>query len=125
MLPFNLMGSIITGNKGEDLACEYLKSQGYEILERNYRIRGGEMDIVAKEGGYLVFIEVKTRWSHKYGLPSESMTVWKIRHLLKTAKFYLQKIRWGDGPYRLDFISIDYADSPGNPKIELIKNITV
>lgn len=112
------------GNYGEDLACEYLKKQGYKILERNYRIRGGEIDIVCKDGGYLVFVEVKTRWSHDYGPPSESITPWKIKFLIKAAKFYVNKIGWGDGPYRLDFVGIDYADDPQNPKIELIKNIT-
>lgn len=112
------------GSKGEEIACKYLQKQGYKILERNYRIRGGEIDIVAKEGDSLVFIEVKTRWSHDFGLPVESMTSWKIRHLLKTARFYIQKIKWGDRPYRLDFVSVDFADSREDPKIELIKNIT-
>lgn len=112
------------GHKGEDVACDYLKRQGYKILERNYRIRGGEIDIVAKEGETLVFIEVKTRWSHEYGPPSESMTPWKIKYLLKTARFYVQKIGWGDKEYRLDFVGVDFVSSKDNPKIELIKNIT-
>lgn len=114
-----------TGYRGEDLACEYLRKNGYEILERNYRIRGGEIDIVAMDGDYLVFVEVKARFSHEYGLPVESITPWKIKYLLKTAQFYLMKINWEDGPYRLDFVSIDYADSPAKPTIELIKNITM
>lgn len=118
------MDNTVTGSKGEDIACWYLKKHGYKILERNYRIRGGEIDIVAKDGEYLVFVEVKTRYSHEYGLPVEAMTPWKIKFLLKTAQFYLQKISWGDGPYRLDFVSIDFAESDDNPKIELIKNIT-
>lgn len=118
------MSTLSFGKHGEDLACWYLKKLGYKILERNYRIRGGEIDIVAKDGDYLVFVEVKARYSHEYGLPSESITPWKIKHLLKTAQFYLLKIDWGDGPYRLDFVSVDYADSRDNPKIELIKNIT-
>lgn len=113
-----------TGDYGEELACQYLKKLGYKILERNYRIRGGEIDIVAKDKETLVFVEVKTRWSHEYGLPAESMTPWKIRHLLKTARFYVQKIGWGDREYRLDFVSVDFADSRENPQIELIKNIT-
>lgn len=116
------MSTVTIGNKGEDLACRYLQNQGYKILERNYRIRGGEIDIVAKDKEYLVFVEVKTRYSHEFGLPVESMTSWKISHLLKTAQFYLLKINWEDKPYRLDFISVDYAD--GEPKLELIKNIT-
>ncbi len=118
------MSTLPIGKHGEDLACKYLEQNGYKILERNYRIRGGEIDIVAKDGEYLVFVEVKTRWSHEFGLPAESVTGWKIRHLLKAANFYLMKINWGDGPYRLDFVSIDYANS-STPKIELIKNITM
>jgi len=118
------MGSKQSGNYGEGLASVYLKKQGYKILERNYRIRGGEVDIVTRDGEYLVFVEVKTRWSHEYGLPSESITPWKIKTLLKTALFYIQKINWGDRPYRLDFVSVDFANDPQNPKIELIKNIT-
>lgn len=117
------MSTVTTGNQGEDLACKYLQKSGYKILERNYRIRGGEVDIVAFDKEYLVFIEVKTRSSHEFGLPVEAMTSWKIKFLLKTAQFYLQKINWGDKPYRLDFISIDFTDT-NNPKIELIKNIT-
>ncbi|MCL4366348.1 YraN family protein [Patescibacteria group bacterium] len=117
------MSTIKAGSLGEDLACEYLKKQGYKILERNFRIRGGEIDIVAKDQGTLVFVEVKTRFTHDFGLPVEAMTPWKIKALLKTAKFYVQKIKWGDKEYRLDFVSVDFADSK-DPKIELIKNIT-
>ncbi len=118
------MSTLTIGNQGENLACEHLKKQGYKILERNYRIRGGEIDIVAREGNTLVFVEVKTRWSHDYGLPVESMTPWKIKALLKTAKFYTQKINWGDKEYRLDFVGVDFVENPKEPKIELIKNIT-
>lgn len=118
------MSNIVAGSQGEEFACKFLLKEGYKVLDRNYRIRGGEIDIVAKEGEYLVFVEVKTRWSHEYGLPVESMTFWKIRFLLRTARFYLQKIDWGDGPYRLDFVSVDFANSKDNPKIELIRNIT-
>lgn len=118
------MSKQITGNHGENIACQYLKSRGYRILERNYRIRGGEIDIVAMDGETLVFIEVKTRYSHDYGLPKESMTPWKVRALLKTARFYVYKIDWGWKEYRLDFVGVDFADNKENPKIELIKNIT-
>src|SRR3989344_5394776 len=112
------MSTINFGNYGEDLAIKYLKNLGYKILERNFRIRGGEIDIVAKDGDYLVFVEVKARWSHEYGLPVESITPWKIKALLKTALFYCVKIKWGDRPYRIDMVSIDFADDRDNPKIE-------
>ena len=118
------MSNLSTGNYGETLACEYLKSHGYKIIERNYRIRGGEIDIVAMDADYLVFVEVKARYSHKYGLPVESITPWKIKALKRSAQFYVMQSNWGNGPYRLDMISVDFATSKDNPKIELIKNIT-
>lgn len=112
------------GDRGEDLAYQYLNKLGYKILERNFRIRGGEIDIIAKDREYLVFIEVKTRYSHDFGLPVDSITPWKIRYLLKAAKFYIQRINWGEKPYRLDYVGVDFANSKTNPRIELIKNIT-
>lgn len=118
------MGNKQTGNKGEDLACEFLQKQGYKILERNFRIRGGEIDIVARGGEVLVFVEVKTRYSHDFGLPAESITSWKIKSLLKTAQFYLVKHGLGNCAYRLDFVGIDFTNSVENPKMELIKNIS-
>lgn len=113
-----------TGDFGETITCEFLKKQGYKILERNYRIRGGEIDIVAREKEELVFVEVKTRWSHEYGLPVESITPWKIRFLIRAAQFYLVKTKNLDKPYRIDVVSVDFAVDNENPKIELIKNIT-
>ncbi len=116
--------SLQTGNYGEQLACEYLKKMGYKILERNYRIRGGEIDIVAKDQDYLVFVEVKARNSHEYGLPSESITPWKIKALLKTALFYIQEIKWGDKGYRIDLVSVDFTEGLEKPIIELTRDIT-
>jgi putative endonuclease len=118
------MSNLSTGNYGETLACEYLRSRGYKIIERNYRIRGGEIDIVAMDKEYLVFIEVKARYSHEYGLPVESITPWKIKALKRSAAIYCVQSGWGNGPYRLDMVSVDFADSKDKPKIELIKNIT-
>ncbi len=109
---------------GENLACEYLKKLGFKILDRNYLIRGGEIDIVAIDKDQLVFVEVKTRYSHDFGLPIESITPWKMKSLLKTAQFYIQKINWRDKPYRLDFVSVDFASNPQKAEIELIKNIS-
>lgn len=118
------MTNLQIGNFGEDLACHFLLDSGYKILERNYRIRGGEIDIVAKDGEYLVFVEVKARFNHKYGLPSESITPWKIKSLIKTAMFYVVKNKLVNSLYRIDVVTVDLIDR-SNPKIELIKNITV
>lgn len=112
-----------TGSKGENLACKFLQKNGYKILERNFLIRGGEIDIIAKDGEVLVFVEVKARFSHEYGLPEESITPWKIKSLKKSALFYIQNKNLFDSPYRFDLVGIDYIDSSDNPKIELIKNI--
>lgn len=113
-----------TGDLGEKLALEFLKKSGYKILERNYRIRGGEIDLICKDNDYLVFVEVKTRFTHEFGLPSESITHYKIKALLKTALFYIQKVNWGDKGYRIDLVTVDFINDPKNPKIELIKDIT-
>lgn len=118
------MDNKTTGNKGEAIACEYLKKRGYRILERNYRIRGGEIDIIARDREFLVFVEVKTRYSHDFGLPVDSITPWKIKFLKRAALFYVVKTHWGDKPYRLDYVGVDFANDPQNPQIELIKNIT-
>lgn len=112
------------GKRGEDLAIDFLKKNGFQILERNFLIRGGEIDIIAKDKDILVFVEVKARYSHKYGLPVDSVNYFKLKALLKTALFYIQKIKWGDRPYRLDLVTIDYANDRENPAVKLIKSIT-
>ncbi len=113
------------GKKGEDLACGYLRKIGYKILERNFRIQGGEVDIVAQDGDILVFVEVKSRSSKIFGTPFESINYIKIKALLKTSLFYIQKINWGEKPYRIDAVGVDFSESEDQPKIELIKNITL
>lgn len=119
-----LMDNKLSGDKGEDLACKYLQKCGYKILERNYRIRGGEIDIITFDRDTVVFVEVKARFSHEYGLPAEAITPWKIKALCKSALFYLQKRDWLNKNYRFDFVGVDFTYSKDNPEIELIKNIT-
>ena len=111
------------GNKAEELACEYLSELGYKIVERNFLIRGGEVDIIAWDKNTLVFVEVKARFSHSYGTPFEAITYFKIKSLLKTALVYIQKRKLGDISYRFDAVSIDYTKSFQNPDIDLMKNI--
>lgn len=111
------------GSKGEDLAVRYLEKLGYKILKRNYRIRGGEIDIIALDAETLLFIEVKTRYSHDFGLPIESITPFKIKALLRSAKFYIQDTFWGNKPYRIHLLTVDFTKSPDSPIIELVKDI--
>lgn len=109
------------GKYGEDLACRFLEGLNYEIIQRNYLIRGGEIDIVALDGDTTVIVEVKLRGSDEFGSAVESITASKLHSLVKTCKFYaLEKnIRGG---LRIDLIAIDFKN--GKPKIEHIKNIT-
>ncbi len=74
--------------KGEDAACAFLQKKGYKILERNFRKGYGEIDIIAIHNNTLVFIEVKTRTSNKYGTAFEAIAPWKISKLIRGAKFY-------------------------------------
>lgn len=109
------------GKYGEDLACKYLANLDYEILQRNYLIRGGEIDIVALEGETTIIVEVKLRSGIDYGSAAESITRSKIRSLVKTAKFYALENKI-TGAMRIDLIAIDFKD--GRPFIDHLKNIT-
>ncbi len=94
------------GGWGEDLAENYLKKRGYIIVERNFRCRLGELDIIALDGAELVFIEVKTRKSRSYGLPCEAVNAEKLRHLKRTAAYYTAVASEEKRDARLDVIEI-------------------
>ena len=81
----------MTGRMGEDAAVLYLKKQGYKILEQNYRTKSGEIDIIAKDGEDLVFVEVKTRSSEQFGTPAEAVTYYKKQSMVNSAKWYIAK----------------------------------
>lgn len=110
------------GKYGEDLAAEYLQKLGYQIIERNFRIRGGEIDIIAKDGNTLVYIEVKTRSNHTFGLPVESVNFYKLKFLERASKFYRLKRRHLPELERIDVVSVDLSNS--EPEISVIKNVT-
>jgi putative endonuclease len=117
------MTTVQAGKKGEEQAIEFLKKQKYKIIERNFRIRGGEIDIVALDGKTLVYVEVKTRTSHQFGLPEEAVTPAKIRFIERAAKFYRNNRKNHDLPSleRIDVVAVDLID-PENPNLKLIKN---
>ena len=81
----------ITGQCGEDAATEFLKRKKYKIIERNYKNKFGEIDIIAKTKTDLVFVEVKTRSSEKFGTPAEAVTYYKKQKIVNTAQYYLYK----------------------------------
>ena len=114
------------GAKGEEFAVRYLKSQGYRILARNYRIRLGEIDIIAEQGTDLVFIEVKTRSDTLFGSPLDSITTPKQRQLSKVALEYMSKKGCHNRPARFDVVGVQLkgvnAPQLQNAKIELVQN---
>ncbi len=81
----------ITGQCGEDFAADYLKKNKYKIVSRNYKNKIGEIDIIAKDKENLVFIEVKTRSSEKFGTPAEAVTYYKKQKIVNAAKVYLSQ----------------------------------
>lgn len=114
------MNNLGIGKFGEDLACIYLKKLGYKIVERNFRIRGGEIDIIAKDGEILVYVEVKTRTSRKFGLPEEAVGFHKIKFLERAAKFYRVSKNNLPDLERIDVVAVDLSEK--EPNIKLIKN---
>lgn len=94
------------GENYEKVAGEYLKSQGYEIIEYNFYTRGGEIDIIAKHKGYFVFVEVKYRKNDKKGNPLEAISMQKQRSISKCAAYYLKKHNLYDVPVRFDVVGI-------------------
>ncbi len=111
-----------TGILGERLARDFLKERGYSIIESNYRCPEGEIDIVARFGDCLVFVEVRTRSSRRFGSPEESVTPAKKRRLIASAAHYYQDRPALPELWRIDFVAVE-LDRRGKPsRMELIEN---
>lgn len=110
---------------GEDLACEYLNKKGYKILERNFRKGYGEIDIICEKNKILVFVEVKTRTSDKFGAPLEAITYYKLKSLIKTAEFYKLLNPKLPDEMRMDAISVLLDKNNNLVNIEHIENISL
>ncbi len=95
------------GKEGEDLAVKTLKKKGYRIIERNYRNLFGEIDIIAEEDGYLVFVEVKKRNSARFGDPLLAVDKKKKQHIVRSAMVYLKNNKCFDRKVRFDVVGID------------------
>ena len=109
------------GAQGEDLAVDYLKKKGLTIRVRNYRKKTGEIDIIAQDGQCLVFIEVKTRKSLRFGQPYESVTLTKQAQISRVALDYITRNKLHDQPVRFDVISI-LLQSGGDTDINHLPN---
>lgn len=104
------------GSDYERIAGEYLKLHGYEILEYNFRCKSGEVDLIAKDGEYLVFCEVKYRKDDRKGEPLEAVTLEKQKRISKVAGYYIARTHNINMPCRFDVIGI-----LGN-EIQVVKN---
>ncbi|MCJ7740020.1 YraN family protein [Candidatus Microgenomates bacterium] len=116
--------NLVLGKYGEEAASKYLKSQGYKILERNFRKSYSEIDLVALDGKTLVIIEVKTRIGDKYGLPEEAITPRKLRSLTKAAYYYQMLHPKLPESLRIDVVSVNLGEDFQVLDIRLYKNIT-
>jgi putative endonuclease len=111
------------GKWGEGVAEQFLQQKGYEILQRNVRSSYGELDIVARCGAMIVFVEVKTRTSTSFGLPEISVSPRKIRHLIESAQAFMQLYPGPEEAWRVDVIAIEGRPGGPDPHIEVFENV--
>jgi len=108
------------GLHGEDLAVRALERAGYAILARRYRVRAGEIDVVALDGRCLVFVEVKSRQNRRFGGAAVAVTPWKRRKIVAVAAEYLARHRVDAGACRFDVVTV--ASEPDGPRVTIIRN---
>lgn len=109
------------GRFGEDTASKYLEESGYTILDRNFKCKSGEIDIIARDGNYIVFVEVKTRSGSFYGTPGEAVNELKQHKIIKVSETYIMKRKLFNYDFRFDVIEI-VIDKAKNASIKLIKD---
>jgi putative endonuclease len=116
------MGSTAArGSHFESLAGKYLRKKGYRLVERNFRFGHKEIDIIALDGETVVFVEVKGRTSREFGLPGESVSRRKMRHIVKTAEAYLSRRKMWNRPCRFDVVCVTLVENR-EAKFEHIRN---
>lgn len=113
--------SYVKGKSAEDLAADFVESHGYQIIERNFRCSGGEIDIIAQEGKMLVFVEVRLRRIEDETHPLETITCSKQKRLINTAQMYLAKNNTQCLQCRFDVVAI--TEENGQSKIEIFQNM--
>lgn len=110
------------GNRGEDLATVFFISKGFEVVERNWNCRAGEIDLICEKNGVTHFVEVKTRKSLIYGYPEEAILPTKLRHLRRAIEAYLAFSRRPPTRYQIDALAI-LAESGKPPVFNYIENV--
>ena len=117
--------AVSIGKMGEEAAVKLLKKQGYKIIERNYRAKMGEIDIIARDGEYTCFIEVRLRKNNDFGTPADTIDERKRRRIINTAKYYALSKKIYDAPMRFDAVLINASLKGGkmeNISAEVIKD---
>ncbi len=114
------MSKIAKGIKGEGEAVKFLRSKGYKIVEKNYRCIHGEIDIVALDGETVVFVEVKTRTSERFGTAAEAVDAKKQRHIINASCAFLAEKRVDDPYVRFDVVTVML--NSGKCTVELYKD---
>ncbi len=116
-------GRSALGAEGERAAKAYLQAKGFRILHENYSTPLGEIDLIAQDGGVVVFVEVKTRTSGEFGPPQASVTRRKQHQIVKVAELFLQRNRLSGAACRFDVVAVTFAGSQaGRPEILLIRD---
>ncbi len=116
----NIIESIDLCRFGEEEACRFLRKQKLKILDRNYSVRGGEIDIIAEDKNFVIFIEVKTRSDSKHAQPWENVRYRKRKNIKVAARQYIQHRRLHGREFRFDVVSIVLNDAM-KPEIEWIR----
>jgi len=111
-----------TGDLGEEISENFLLESGYTILDKNFRCNIGEIDIIAREGNYICFIEVKTRYGDLFGRPCEAVTFSKQQKISKVAQIYIMKKRLYKFYFRFDVIEVILNKDDDSYSIKFIKN---
>jgi putative endonuclease len=114
-------GRGVVGRRGEEIAAERLSTRGYRVIDRNYRTREGEVDLIAWDGPVLTFIEVKARRGRAHGLPEESITATKSERLIKVAYTYMQAMQTPPEDWRIDVVAIEFGVGGMVRRFEIIK----
>ncbi|MBT5807884.1 YraN family protein [Candidatus Uhrbacteria bacterium] len=96
------------GDQGEKLAASYLNDKGFRVVDTQHRTPYGEIDLICRDGEEVVFVEVKTRRSRRFGFPEESVTAAKILRIVRSAEHILQERKWIDIPWRVDVVSVEF-----------------
>jgi len=123
---FSAKHNLSLGKKGEEIAVSYLAKKGFRIIERNFKARYGEVDIIAQDGEALVFVEVKTRIGTKYGMPKESVTPRKLKEVVKTAEYYATLHPGLSKSLRIDVVGVIVDPLTGEASsVEHIPNATM